>query len=183
MEFSLDFAWIRMPNGQILRQTGRHSAIARWETLCRTGSCAWMEQEWLKTITASDIDGSGRNGSWTKLQSYMQTLLGGTPKDSLQTSHSRNALLYLMLLGETSLGLPYSLWALPDLSELPGCLWLVRHWGTQVYRSSSLKFCRYMTLVRCQCVVRPPRHSSHGNGLDGTHLYVRFFALHSTGAS
>ena len=53
---------------------------------------------------------------------------------------------YLMLLSETRRGLPYSLWALPDQSELPGCLvWLVRHWGTRVYRSLSLNFGRYVT--------------------------------------
>ena len=59
---------------------------------------------------------------------------------------SGQVLRYLMLWGETRRGLPYSLWALPDLSGRPGCLvWLVRHWGTRVYRSSSLKFGRYLT--------------------------------------
>ena len=39
----------------------------------------------------------------------------------------------LMLFGETRLGLPYSLWALPDQSGLPGCLvWSVGHWRTPV---------------------------------------------------
>ena len=57
----------------------------------------------------------------------------------------------LMLFGETRLGLPYSLWALQDQSGLPGCLvWSVGHWRTPVYRSSSLKFGRYTTNVKCR---------------------------------
>ena len=60
---------------------------------------------------------------------------------------------YLMLLSETRRGLCYSLWGLCDQPGLPGCLVRVaRHWGTPVYRSSSLKIFRYTTYVRR----RPP---------------------------
>ena len=53
---------------------------------------------------------------------------------------------YLMLLSETRRSLPYGLWGLPDQYGPPGCLvWSVRHWETRVYRSSSLKFGRYLT--------------------------------------
>ena len=54
MEFSLDFALIRMPNGQILRQTGGIPMGDPLSPGMTIGSCAWMEQEWLKTIDASD---------------------------------------------------------------------------------------------------------------------------------
>ena len=82
-----------------------------------------------------------------------------SPHPSGESAHPHtpvaNSLWYLMLWGETRRGLPYSLWALPDQSELPDCLvWLARHWGTQVYRSLSLKFGRYITFVRC---TDPPR--------------------------
>ena len=58
-----------------------------------------------------------------------------------------------MLLSETRRGLPYSLWGLYHQPGLPGCLVRVaRHWGTPIYRSSSLKIFRYTTYVRR----RPP---------------------------
>lgn len=54
MEFSLDFALVRMPNGQILRQTGgipMGDALSPGMTI---GACAWMEQGWLETIDSAD---------------------------------------------------------------------------------------------------------------------------------
>ena len=54
MDFSLDFALIRMPEGGILRQT---KGIPMGDPLSpgmTVGTCAWMESEWLNTIATGD---------------------------------------------------------------------------------------------------------------------------------
>ena len=50
MEFSLDFAMVRMPDGRILRQ---REGIPMGDPLSpgmTIGTCAWMENEWMQTI-------------------------------------------------------------------------------------------------------------------------------------
>ena len=54
MDFSLDFAFTRMPNGQILRQ---RDGIPMGDPLSpgmTIGTCAWMENEYLATLTEED---------------------------------------------------------------------------------------------------------------------------------
>ena len=54
MDFSLDFAFTEMPNGQLLRQT---KGIPMGDPLSpgmTIGTCAWMEKEWMNTITVQD---------------------------------------------------------------------------------------------------------------------------------
>ena len=67
---------------------------------------------------------------------------------------AREALRSLDDFSETVAGLPYSLWALPACSWWLGWLvWLVRVWGTQKNRSSSLKMSR--NTIRVFVVVPP----------------------------
>ena len=57
----------------------------------------------------------------------------------------------LMDFSETGSDLPYSLRALPDLFDPPGCLvWLLCQWGRPKNRSVSLRFVRYLTSVSRQ---------------------------------
>ena len=56
MNFSPDFAFIEMPNGHILRQT---KGIPMGDPLSPgmtvgTCTCAWMEKEWMNTLTERD---------------------------------------------------------------------------------------------------------------------------------
>ena len=54
MDFSLDFAMIRMPGGQIMRQS---AGIPMGDPLSpgmTIGACAWMESRWLNTVKAED---------------------------------------------------------------------------------------------------------------------------------
>ena len=54
MEFALDNAMMRMPNGQILRQADgipMGDPISPGMTI---GACAWMEGEWLQTLKEED---------------------------------------------------------------------------------------------------------------------------------
>ena len=54
MEFALDNAIIKMPNGELRRQTcgiPMGDPISPGMTI---GTCAWMEDEWLQTLTATD---------------------------------------------------------------------------------------------------------------------------------
>jgi hypothetical protein len=54
MEFSLDFAMVKMPNKKILRQI---EGIPMGDPLSpgmTIGTCAWMEREWLETIEQRD---------------------------------------------------------------------------------------------------------------------------------
>ena len=54
MEFSLDFAMVKMPNKHILRQI---EGIPMGDPLSpgmTIGTCAWMEREWLETIDQRD---------------------------------------------------------------------------------------------------------------------------------
>jgi hypothetical protein len=56
MEFALDNAIIKMPSGQLRRQTcgiPMGDPISPGMTI---GTCAWMEDEWLQTLTAQDKD-------------------------------------------------------------------------------------------------------------------------------
>ena len=54
MEFSLDNAMVRMPNGQILRQVGGIPMGDPLSPGMTIGTCAWMEREWLQTIASED---------------------------------------------------------------------------------------------------------------------------------
>ena len=50
VDFSLDFAFVRMPNGSVLRQM---KGIPMGDPLSpgmTIGTCAWMEQEWMQTL-------------------------------------------------------------------------------------------------------------------------------------
>ena len=54
LEFALDFAIIKMPSGQVLRQM---DGIPMGDPLSpgmTIGTCAWMENEWLKSIAQTD---------------------------------------------------------------------------------------------------------------------------------
>ena len=54
MEFSLDTAMVRMPNGNILRQVGGIPMGDPLSPGMTIGACAWMESEWLQTIAKED---------------------------------------------------------------------------------------------------------------------------------
>ena len=54
MEFSLDSAMVRMPNGNILRQVGGIPMGDPLSPGMTIGACAWMESEWLQTIAKED---------------------------------------------------------------------------------------------------------------------------------
>ena len=54
MDFSLDYAFTEMPNGQLIRQV---NGIPMGDPLSpgmTIGTCAWMEKEWMNTLTERD---------------------------------------------------------------------------------------------------------------------------------
>jgi hypothetical protein len=54
LDFSLDYAMVRMPDGRILRQ---REGIPMGDPLSpgmTIGACAWMEHEWMQTIAQED---------------------------------------------------------------------------------------------------------------------------------
>jgi hypothetical protein len=54
MEFSLDNAMVRMPDGQLLRQRWGIPMGDPLSPGMTLGACAWMEDEWMDTINARD---------------------------------------------------------------------------------------------------------------------------------
>jgi hypothetical protein len=54
MEFALDNAIVKMPDGQLMRQIGGIPMGDPLSPGMTIGACAWMENEWMQTLTEQD---------------------------------------------------------------------------------------------------------------------------------
>ena len=54
IDFSLDFAFVRMPSGQLLQQMQGVPMGDPTSPGMTVGTCAWMEKEWIKSIDPTD---------------------------------------------------------------------------------------------------------------------------------